>query len=242
VKRTNFDSFSRLLVGRQLQSLEKRDFSWFFVFADDLSVVTESPWRLIADDRIATTSEDDGQQFGLPERVDAAGRVLHRTRKQSVTSASIDAETGDLSIEFSGMVRIQLLQMSSGYEAWRIHAPGAEFVCTGGGDIHEPLTQRAEPCIAVACSMKPSNRRSSHLAVAIIHFSIAGFFAYAFDDRFWLWRHQIAEVNTSFITPDGANVTEGGMLWIFPAGIFAILGFLRAARYAFPSLRLPKSS
>jgi hypothetical protein len=137
VKRNNSDSFSRQLVGRRLQSLEKRDYSWFFGFADDLSVVTESPWRLIADDRIATTSEDNGHQFGLPEPVDAAENVLRRTSGQSVTAAAIDPDTGDLSIEFSGMARIQLLQMSSGYEAWRIYAPAAEFVCTGGGDIDE---------------------------------------------------------------------------------------------------------
>lgn len=83
--------------------------------------------------------------------------------------------------------------------------------------------------------MKPSNRRLGHLVFAIIHLSIAGFFAYAFYERFWLWRHEISQVNTSFITPDGANVTSGGMFWILPAGIFAILGFLRIARYALPS-------
>jgi hypothetical protein len=66
----------------------------------------------------------------------------------------------------------------------------------------------------------------------LVHFSIAAFFAYAFYVRFGLWRHEISEVNSSFMTPDGANLTTGGMFWIVPAGGFAILGLLRFARYA----------
>lgn len=135
VKRTEYSVFAQPLVGHRLRSLENRDYSWFFVFADDLSVVTEFPWRFIADGCIAITSEDDGHQFGLPAPVDAAEMVLHRTSGQDVIAASIDPDTGDLSIEFSGMLRLQLLQMSAGYGAWRIYAPGAEVVCTGGGDI-----------------------------------------------------------------------------------------------------------
>jgi hypothetical protein len=88
--------------------------------------------------------------------------------------------------------------------------------------------------------MNPGNRRATHLALALVHFTIAAFFAYAFYDRFWRWRHEISQINTSFITADGANVTSGGMFWILPAGIFAILGLLRVARYALPSHRLPK--
>lgn len=82
--------------------------------------------------------------------------------------------------------------------------------------------------------MNPSSRKPKHLIFAAIHFSIAGFFAYAFYDRFWLWRHEIAQVETSVTTPDGTNVTSSGMFWILPAGIFAILGALRVARYGLP--------
>lgn len=79
--------------------------------------------------------------------------------------------------------------------------------------------------------MKPENRKSRHLIFAVIYLGIAGFFAYAFYDRFWQWRHELSQVATSFNTPDGANVTSGGMFWILPAGVFAILGVLRVARW-----------
>lgn len=79
--------------------------------------------------------------------------------------------------------------------------------------------------------MKPDKRNPNHLIFAVMHFGMAGFLAYAFYDRFWRWRHEISQVKTSFITPEGANVTSSGMFWILPAGIFAILGILRVVRY-----------
>jgi hypothetical protein len=79
--------------------------------------------------------------------------------------------------------------------------------------------------------MKSEKGKTRHLIFAVIHFGIAGFFAYAFYDRFWRWRPELSQVDTSFITPDGANVTSGGMFWILPAGVFAILGILRVVRY-----------
>jgi hypothetical protein len=79
--------------------------------------------------------------------------------------------------------------------------------------------------------MKPDKRKPSNLIFAVVHFCIAGLFACAFYDRFWRWRDELSQVETSFITPDGANVTSGGMFWILPVGVFAILGILRVARY-----------
>ncbi|RBP37640.1 hypothetical protein DES53_11322 [Roseimicrobium gellanilyticum] len=79
--------------------------------------------------------------------------------------------------------------------------------------------------------MKLSGKRIGHLVFAAIYLGAAGFFAYAFYDRFWKWRDELSQVSTSFTTPDGANVSSSGMIWILPAGIFAILGFLRIARY-----------
>ena len=86
-------------------------------------------------DSIVVTSEDHGHQFGLPAPVDAAERVLSRVAGQPVVAASIIRTTGDLSIEFAHQFHLQLLQMSCGYESWRLHIQGNETICTGGGDI-----------------------------------------------------------------------------------------------------------
>ena len=127
-------SYSSPLVGQRLLSVEKIDYSWCFDFSGEVSLATESSWRLINEDRIVVTSEDHGHQFGLPEPVDAA-RVLSSMVGRTAEGAAIDASSGDLIIEFSGRVRLQLLQMSFGYESWRLSVRGSETICTGGGEI-----------------------------------------------------------------------------------------------------------
>jgi hypothetical protein len=83
--------------------------------------------------------------------------------------------------------------------------------------------------------MITTKRKWSNLFGAIIHLSLAAIFGFGFFDRFWVWRNEIAQVKTSFITPDGSNVTSAGMVWALPAFVFACLGVIRIARYAFPT-------
>jgi len=136
--KTNTDC--ELLIGHSLQSLAKRDFSWFFVFGDSLSIVTESPWRFITAAGIFVTSEDHGHPFGLPAPVDAAAKVLSETAGQTILSAIIDPLIGDFAIHFSNHLLLQFLQLSCGYEAWRLYSAGAETICMGGGGTtHFPI-------------------------------------------------------------------------------------------------------
>ena len=79
--------------------------------------------------------------------------------------------------------------------------------------------------------MASINTKSRHLVAAAIHFTIAALFSYVFYNRFWVWRHALAHVNTSIPTPDGSNVTSAGISWIIPVVIFASLGLIRIARY-----------
>lgn len=83
-----------------------------------------------------------------------------------------------------------------------------------------------------------TQRKWSSLFVAIIHVSLATFFGICFYDRFWVWRNEIAQVKTSFITPDGSNVTSAGMVWVIPASVFALLGATRMARFVYPTKRI----
>lgn len=127
--------YSKPLIGHELLSVEKMDHTWFFRFTGEITVATESLWRLLEKGRIVVTSEDHGQQFGLPEPVDAAERVAGSTVHRTVEAAGISPSSGDLTIEFSGRAHLQLLQTSSGYESWRLSVQGSETICTGGGDI-----------------------------------------------------------------------------------------------------------
>ena len=123
------------LVGTLLESLEKKDYSWFFRFGEGVIVATESEWRFIADGHILVTSSDHGHQFGLPSPVDAIAEVISRTATQIVRAASISEATGDLHIDFAAGLELQFLQMSSGYESWRLSAPGLSVICGGGGRL-----------------------------------------------------------------------------------------------------------
>lgn len=131
----DLDSYLKPLISHQLLSVEKLDYSWLFRFAGGITVATESFWRLINEGRIVVTSEDHGQLFGLTVPVDAVAAVLSSIGDRQVESAKISESSGDLTIEFKGRAALQLLQMSAGYESWRLSVGGTEIICTGGGEI-----------------------------------------------------------------------------------------------------------
>lgn len=81
--------------------------------------------------------------------------------------------------------------------------------------------------------MKPYTDQRRKLIMAVIYLGLSIFFALAFYERFWAWRHEIAEVKSSFITPEGANLTSAGAFWICPA-----LAFLGLSISKIFSLRL----
>jgi hypothetical protein len=135
VAKHELDRHVRPLVGNEVASVEKLDYSWFVRFGPGITVATESVWRLIGEGRIVLTSEDHGHQFGLPEPVDAEASLLVSLRGRRVTAAEIDPSSGDLTIDLGGGMQLQFLQTSLGYESWRLSAQGAETICGGGGEI-----------------------------------------------------------------------------------------------------------
>ena len=128
------DSPCKLLVAQRLLSVKKTDHSWFFDF-DAVSLATESAWRLIQQGRVVVGSEDHEQWFGLAEPLDAARVVLSRAGELGVEAAQVATDSGDLTIQFPGRIHLQLLQLSCGYEAWRLSADDGEWICMGGGRI-----------------------------------------------------------------------------------------------------------
>jgi hypothetical protein len=122
------------LAGARLRSVENKDYSWFFIFTDNVRVASDT-WRFVNGDHIVVTSEDHGHQFGLPSPVDASVRVSSAVRDAPIQTSRIDTATGDLFVYFSDKMFLQFLQMSCGYEAWRLFAGERKFICTGGGEI-----------------------------------------------------------------------------------------------------------
>ena len=58
--------------------------------------------------------------------------------------------------------------------------------------------------------------------------ALSGLSAWLFHVRYWKWRDCIREAHSSCITPDGANLISGGMLW----GLFALVLAAAALRLA----------
>ena len=68
---------------------------------------------------------------------------------------------------------------------------------------------------------------------ALLLAAIAGGFGWLFYVRYWLWRDCINEALSSCVTPDGDNLTAGGMIWGGVAGaalLLAVASFIRTYR------------
>ncbi|MHB1033653.1 MAG: hypothetical protein ACYC35_15470 [Pirellulales bacterium] len=126
------------LMERRVESVEKKDLSWFFNFEDGSSLGTESAWRLITAEGVAVTSEDHGHSFGLPVPVDAGHVAMAKIAGRPVDRFLLDERTGDLSLCFGATLALQFLTLSSGYEGWRLVHGAQEIISTGGGRVAEP--------------------------------------------------------------------------------------------------------
>src|SRR5262245_6844129 len=123
------------LVGRRCTRIQCDEFSWTFAF-DSGELRTPCLWRLVESGRIRVTSEDHGHQFGLPAPLDARHSAESSLGARTIESARVRADTGDLILEFTGGVVLELLQTSSGYEAWKLASPDGDcIVATGGGEL-----------------------------------------------------------------------------------------------------------
>lgn len=123
------------LVGHRFQSLARREYDWVFGFDKDAGIVVACLWRLVESGRIRFTSEDDGQQFGLPAPVDASAEVNDRIAGASVEAVGLREGLLDLELRFSTGHTLQIIPASSGFEAWSARIGSREFIAVGGGEL-----------------------------------------------------------------------------------------------------------
>jgi len=77
------------LVGHRFQSITHREYDWLLTLDGNVTLAIGCLWRLIHDGRIRLTSQDDGQQFGLPAPIDAASEVNRRLANSSVEAVEL---------------------------------------------------------------------------------------------------------------------------------------------------------
>lgn len=118
------------LLGRACR-VERRETDWVFLFGDGKNISAECRWRIVSSKGIALTDEDDAQRFGLPAPVDAEAGANALLSGAKVTSANVDRTTGDFALSFSNGRRLELINNSSGYEAWNT----GTIIALGGGGL-----------------------------------------------------------------------------------------------------------
>lgn len=134
-------AFEQASLGRTCD-VQRRETDWVFAFGqkpDGCVIVTDSLWRIVKDGRIALTSEDDNQSFGLPAPLDAqqaCRALLDDTHAVSVRVAPV---TADVTIQFERDARLEIISSSLGYESWQAYFRHAgedvTLVGAGGGAL-----------------------------------------------------------------------------------------------------------
>lgn len=127
---------AKCLKDARLDNVEHYEHGWTFRFDNGALLNFQSLWRLFSDKLILVTSEDDGQQFGLPQPVNAVDELMKRVGGKRVTQVDINGATSDLTVCFAGGHLLQVVTTSSGYEAWDVHL-GKTIVVGRNGDAVE---------------------------------------------------------------------------------------------------------
>jgi hypothetical protein len=103
----------------------------------------QCPWRIVNNDAVVLGGSDHEQKFGLPHAIDVTAEALQLLNGKIVESARIDGQTPDLCLTFTGGIRVDVFNDSSGYEGWTFaDERGTWLVAQGGGQtaIWKPTT------------------------------------------------------------------------------------------------------
>jgi hypothetical protein len=111
-------------------------YQWFWKF-QQVSLSSGALWRVLRDGDVVLTSQDHGQQFGLPEPVDAVSMTVDAFTGSKLRIVSIEEKTGDLNLTFDSGTVLQVLVSSSGYESFDLEVGTRRYVGVGGGRVDE---------------------------------------------------------------------------------------------------------
>jgi hypothetical protein len=95
----------------------------------------QSLWRLVSEEAIEITSEDDGQQFGRETPVRAAEELKAKIGERRISDVCIDDATSDLTFHFGQGLRLEIISTSSGYEAWSLEAKEVQIIGRNGDTV-----------------------------------------------------------------------------------------------------------
>lgn len=106
------------LSGHSIKKVENVDGATVIYFSND-DKISGVYWRLIGLPEERLSSFDDGQNYGLPEKINATKKLADAVVGKSAFSVKFDSASGDLEIELSSNFKIQVFNFS-GNEVWEV--------------------------------------------------------------------------------------------------------------------------
>ena len=124
------------MAGRTVKVTTENGHQWIFELGDTSRISVECPWRLLLKGKFRLSSEDHNQKYGLPAPINAATEANKLLNNSSIVSAEIRHGTSDLLLNFEGELRLEVIPVFSGYEAWQFSTPQGRHVLAGcGGEL-----------------------------------------------------------------------------------------------------------
>lgn len=108
--------------------------SWTFVFSDNIYASSTGFWRLLKNKSIHAVSLDHGHQFGLPAPLDLIAILTKELTGNRLTRIHVDKDTGDLTLNVSVKLELQIFTASTGYETYDFRVDKKRYIGLGGGD------------------------------------------------------------------------------------------------------------
>lgn len=130
------------LVGKQLLEASKRIDDWRLLFEGESTLFAECLWRLVDDERILVTCQDQGEKStiwvnrgGRDEIAivfrDAGQEMCRYLHLATITSAVIRPITNDVEIDFNNGMSLQLVSNRSNCGGWCLQSPSLNLVAVG---------------------------------------------------------------------------------------------------------------
>jgi hypothetical protein len=108
---------------------------WYFTFDNGCVLRAGCLWRLVVEQRVALTGDDQMQRFGLDKPVDAAESAMQILSGKNVARVRLVEGTADICLEFPDGTRLELVKDSSSYEPWGISSQRINLFANGSGDV-----------------------------------------------------------------------------------------------------------
>lgn len=114
------------MAGRMVTEIVLRDPDfWVWKFSDGGSIVTESAWRLVNDERFFVADSDPDPAANAIVILDTAKVTGFELRKGSV----------DLVVHFDSGHRLEVLSVGRCYEAWQVCCPSGVCYAVQSGQV-----------------------------------------------------------------------------------------------------------